>query len=138
MRLNDSLNLYFKPNWDKINYQKINDSIIYTIVHLKPEGNKSGAKTIVNLHNYEKFILFKNDTVAYIGTFTYAEGKEFSGNFLKNGNLTLNNLLNGYSSFYNYVNGKASNFTTSEKRSLLKKSKIDQAHYPVTRTYTKN
>jgi len=122
--IDDSTFIRYKPEWSDLKVQFINDSTIYSILPLLPVGIRGRETIVVNLSNYREFILFENNEVAYYGKYIYQEtdGIIHDPAFLSNGTLSLDNLLNGNTSFYSYINGKGSKLPVAGQRSANKMS----------------
>ncbi|WP_146113759.1 hypothetical protein [Sphingobacterium gobiense] len=122
--IGDSTFIQYNPEWSDLELQFINDSTVYSILPLSPTAVKGEKKLVVNLSNHREFILFKNNDIAYFGKYIYQENEDgvvLDAAFLSNGTLTLDNLLNGNTSFYTYSNGKGSKLQLAGEHNLLEK-----------------
>lgn len=123
--LNASITIRYVPQWESMKYSKPNDSTEYALIQLIPMGKADGKESIVRMVDNTPFLVVANGTKFYFARFfpDRKNGKSDEGNFLKNGELSMVDILTNNLFTYNYTNGKSVYNTPSQTKTAKNSSK---------------
>lgn len=103
--LKSGLIIKYMPQWENAKYSQINDSIQYTIIPLIAVGQLNEKVIPVQTVNNTPFLVVATGEKFYLSRF-YPD-KKSDDNFLKNGKLSMIDVLNQNLFTYSYENGKS-------------------------------
>jgi hypothetical protein len=119
--LNDSLQVIYTPDWNKIRISKMSDSVDYRFIPLKAIAKTKSGEYPVKLNGYSSFLLVKNGKKFYRSRFYPKPVGQITSEsylFLYNGQLILDDLTSTKSYVVDYRMGKTSqNFVDKLKLS---------------------
>lgn len=104
--LNSGLLIKYNPQWEKAKHSQINDSTHYTLIPLIASGHMNEKEIPVKILNNVPFLVVANGKKFYLSRF-YADKKN-DDNFLKNGKLSMIEILTKNFFVYTYKNGSSS------------------------------
>ncbi|MGE8379196.1 MAG: hypothetical protein ACN6PN_12620, partial [Sphingobacterium sp.] len=103
--LKSGLIIKYIPQWKNAKYSQINDSTQYTIIPLIGSGQLNEKEISVQTVNNTPFLVVANGKKFYLSRF-YPD-KKSDDNFLKNGKLSMVDVLTKNLFTYSYENGKS-------------------------------
>jgi len=103
--LKSGLIIKYIPQWEHAKYSQINDSTQYTLIPLIGSGQLNEKEISVRTVNNTPFLVVANGKKFYLSRF-YPD-KKSDDNFLKNGKLSMIDVLNKKLFTYSYENGKS-------------------------------
>ncbi|GEM_PF-1390481 len=103
--LRSGLIIKYIPQWENAKYSQINDSTQYTIIPLIESGQLNEKEISIQAVNNTPFLVVANGEKFYLSRF-YPD-KKSDDNFLKNGKLSMIDILNKNLFTYSYENSKS-------------------------------
>ncbi|WP_130855643.1 hypothetical protein [Olivibacter jilunii] len=122
--LNDTLQIIYIPNWNKITTNKMGDSLDYRFIPLHPIAKSPSGQSPVNLIGHKAFLLVKNGKEFYRSRFYPKPVGQITNDstlFLYNGRLALDDLLTDQLHLIDYNLGKTS-------QNFIKQVKLNDKH----------